>query len=69
MSRKTEITVRRLLRINDVIAMTGKSRSSIYADTLFPKPIKTGSRTSAWLHEELEEWIEARKLERDRPAN
>lgn len=51
---------RRLLRLNEVRKMTGKSRSSIYADPAFPKPVKIGARSSAWLMEEVDQWMQAR---------
>lgn len=52
----------RLLRLKEVLAICGKSRSSIY-DAIkkgnFPKPVKLGANTSAWISSEIEEWIEA----------
>lgn len=50
----------KLLRLPEVIAMTGKSRSSIYGDPLFPKRIKIGERSVAWVENEIEEWVEER---------
>ena len=52
--------MRKMLRLPDVIEMTGKSRSSIYADPTFPRPIKIGTRSSAWLLEEIQEWLQWR---------
>lgn len=49
-----------LLKLTDVIAATGLSRSYIYAlaqQGAFPKPIKLSERSSAWIQSELEEWI------------
>jgi len=53
----------RILRLNEVIARTGRSRSSIYADIdreEFPKPIKLGLRAVGWLESEIDNWIQGR---------
>ena len=53
----------RILRLNEVTARTGRSRSSIYADIErgeFPKPIKLGLRAVGWLDSEIEAWIQSR---------
>ncbi len=52
-----------LVRLPEVSAMTGCSRSKIYADMqsmLFPSSIRLGSRSVAWVDYEIDEWIEAR---------
>jgi prophage regulatory protein len=51
-----------VLRLPDVKAMTGLSRSSIYAriaDGSFPKQIRLGSdsRAVAWLQSDIEAWL------------
>lgn len=59
---------RRLLRLTEVKSRTGKSASSIYAAIAageFPRPIKVGPRTSAWVESEVDAWIEDRIRERD----
>ena len=51
----------RLLRIKTVIDVTGKSRSSIYADIaqgIFPKPIAIGMRSVAWPNSVIEAWVQ-----------
>jgi prophage regulatory protein len=51
-----------LLRLPQVLAMTGRGRTSTLDDVkagAFPKPIKCGS-ASLWLHSEIQEWIAAR---------
>lgn len=61
----------KLLRMPEVRTKTGKSPSSIYSDIgsgRFPKPVKIGQRTSAWIEAELDAWIEERALLRDRRA-
>ncbi|TGD74155.1 AlpA family transcriptional regulator [Mangrovimicrobium sediminis] len=50
----------RLLKLSEVEARTGKSRSSIYGDPEFPRPIKIGPRASAWVESEVTAWIESR---------
>jgi prophage regulatory protein len=56
----------RLLRLPQVISITGLSKSTIYVlindeDSGFPKPIKIlGSRAIAFLESELNSWIDIR---------
>lgn len=50
----------RFLRLPQVIAITGRSRSRIYDDPAFPKPIKLGFRESAWIESEIRRWMEDR---------
>ena len=54
-----------LLKLRDVVDLTGKSVTSIYTDTDFPRPINIGSRSSAWVAQEVEEWIKRRIALRD----
>ncbi|MDZ7685261.1 MAG: AlpA family phage regulatory protein [Gammaproteobacteria bacterium] len=68
---KCPVTDRRLLRIKDVIELTGLSRSYLYAlaeQGRFPKsiPLVPGGNSRAWLYSEVQEWIEERISERDR---
>jgi len=52
-----------LLRAPAVAQLTGLSVSSIYAamaEGRFPKPIKTGANSVAWLSPEIDAWIDAR---------
>lgn len=47
---------------------TGLGRSTIYnyiADKTFPKPVKLGKRSVAWVESEVQDWILARIEERD----
>lgn len=55
--------VEKLIRLPDVMKMTGKSRSAIYMDMaatppLFPKSIPIGARSRAWRLTQVQEWIE-----------
>ncbi|MTD33721.1 helix-turn-helix transcriptional regulator [Paludibacterium denitrificans] len=55
------------LRMKMVMEITGLPRSTIYfyiKNGKFPKPIKLGPKSSAWLDEEVYGWIEERKRER-----
>ena len=55
----------KLLRLKQVLAATGKSRSSVYADPSFPKPISIGARSVAWLEDEVAAWVSERIAQRD----
>ena len=51
----------KILRLPDVQARTGLSRSTIYlriSNQKFPKPIALGGRAVGWLESEIESWIE-----------
>jgi prophage regulatory protein len=53
----------RLIRIKEVMELTGKSRSAIYADMakdIFPKSILIGARTAAWQLTAIEQWIQSK---------
>ncbi len=55
----------RLLKLTEVIDLTRRSRSAIYADESFPKPVKIGRAAVAWPANEIETWINDRIAERD----
>lgn len=53
----------RFIRLKEVLAICGKSRSSVYEAVQkgeFPKPVKLGGRSSAWVKSEIEQWVQAR---------
>ena len=59
MSNTTQI-----LKLNDVIAMTKRSKSSIRREIInltFPPSFKIGARTNGWRLSDIEQWIEDRK--------
>jgi prophage regulatory protein len=56
------------LRIKGVERRTGLPKATIYAKVSageFPKPVKLGKRSSAWIDEEIDEWQAARIAARD----
>lgn len=53
----------KIYRLPDVKAVTGLSRSSIYAFIAggkFPPPLKLGTRSSGWLESEIDDWLTER---------
>ncbi|GAB3101184.1 AlpA family transcriptional regulator [Aestuariicella hydrocarbonica] len=55
----------KILRVKDVIHMTGLSRSTIYAEVAkgnFPHQVQlTGSRSVGWHESTITQWIESRQ--------
>lgn len=52
----------RLLRISEVLEVTGLRRSTLYSQIRrgeFPAPVKIGPRASAWRLDEVQDWIES----------
>ena len=58
----------RLLRMPEVLARTGLSRSRLYADPTFPRSVKIGERAVAWVEDEIGDWVAARIAEREKAA-
>ena len=57
-----------IIRLKQVKAMTGLSRTTIYrfmSINEFPKQIKLGSKSSGWLIDEVDEWIKRQIQIRD----
>ena len=53
----------RFIKLPEVIELTGKARSSIYADVknhTFPAPVKIGCRAVAWRLSDVIDWQETR---------
>lgn len=64
-------TTQRLMRMNEVIRITGLSRSSIYDRMnagLFPKSVSLGCRSVAWVESEVMDWVENQIAQRDEVA-
>ena len=56
----------RFLRLPEVQARTGLSRSTIYVrleQGRFPSPVSLGSRAVGWIEAEVDEWIRERIAE------
>jgi prophage regulatory protein len=52
----------RLIRLREVQAICGKSRTSIYEaikNGAFPQPVQVGARSSAWVKSEVLQWAQA----------
>ncbi len=63
----SEVTMNeKILRLHDVIAITGLSRSTIYAEIAkgdFPKQIRlTRGRSVGWYSSAVYEWVDSRKV-------
>ena len=57
-----------LMRLPEVIKLTGFRRSQIYRLVNigeFPKQVKISSKSAAWLESELEEWMD-KKIQESR---
>ena len=53
----------RILRIKEVVQITGLSSSSIYKQIRlgdFPRGVKLTSRSTAWSSEDIDNWIKSR---------
>ena len=62
------MTIPRLLRRPEVESLTGLSRTRIYEEMTadrFPRPVKTGLRSVAWVESEIAHWQLQRIAERD----
>ena len=63
MALQVQEATKQLIRRNKVEEITSLSRSRIYAlmaDDDFPKPVRLGSMSVAWVLADVEEWINAR---------
>ena len=57
----------RLIRLKEVMRLTGLARSTIYKfmkDGIFPLSVPLGERAVGWVHSEIQDWIYARLKER-----
>ncbi len=58
----------RLIRLKQVMEITGLSRSSVYRyidEGRFPQSVSLGGRAVAWVESEVERWIEEVINQRD----
>jgi prophage regulatory protein len=61
----------RFIKLPEVMAQTGLSRSHTYALAQkgeFPQPVKLSERSSAWIEAEVLDWIECRISQRNEEA-
>ena len=52
-----------IVRLGGVLAATGLSKSTVYAQIaagVFPKPIRLGPRAVGWRRADIEDWIASR---------
>lgn len=53
----------KIIKLPEVLALTGKCKSSIYAEMktgTFPSSISLGGRSIGWIFNDVQEWIQAR---------
>ena len=64
----TTTSLNKVIKLNEVKYLTTLSTASIYRqikDKSFPKQIKLGERSSAWFYDEIIQWLEDKRIERD----
>lgn len=62
----------RIMRLKEVMSVTGFKRSSVYkyiAIGTFPKPVPLSERAVGWVSTEIEDWVKARITERDQRSH
>ena len=60
--KETRVPVR-FLRLPEVLARTGLSRSTVYVrleQGRFPRPVSLGARAVGWIEAEVDEWMRER---------
>ena len=70
-SSSAKPSLNKVIKLNEVKHLTSLSTASIYRqikDNSFPKQIKLGERSSAWFYEEIIQWLEDKRIERDGAA-
>lgn len=58
----------RLMRLKEVMHISGLSRASIYSfmeDGTFPQSVSLGARAIGWRYQDLQDWIQEKIQERD----
>ena len=61
-------SLNKVIKLSEVKHITTLSTASIYRqikDKSFPKQIKLGERSSAWFYDEIIQWLEDKRIERD----
>ncbi len=67
MAKQTTRSEQRLIRLPEVLARTTLSRSTVYrgiAAGSFPKQVRIGEKSTAWLESEISLWISAQVAKR-----
>ena len=67
-SSSTRPSLNKVIKLNEVKYLTTLSTASIYRqikDKSFPRQIKLGERSSAWFYDEIMQWLEDKRVERD----
>ena len=67
-SGSAKLSFNKVIKLNEVKHLTALSTASIYRqikDNSFPRQIKLGERSSAWFYEEIMQWLEEKRIERD----
>ena len=57
-----------LIRLNVVLEMTGLSKTGLYEaikERSFPQQVKINSRSSAWVRQEVQDWIKSKIEDRE----
>lgn len=57
----------RLMRIREVLQLSGLSRTTLYREInshAFPAPVKLSSRSVGWLQDDVTQWLESRITQR-----
>lgn len=65
---KNRPSTTRLMRLKEVIQVTGMSRSYLYkciSDGKFPNSVSLGERSVAWVDHEVQAWIATKIHQRD----
>ena len=55
----------RLLKLKEVVAITGRSAATIYRDMgagTFPKPVELGPNSVRWVDDAVENWVNTRPI-------
>lgn len=58
----------RLIRLKEVLHLTGLARSSVYrlvSSKEFPAPVSLGDRAVAWIESEIQDWVLSRIEQRN----
>lgn len=68
MGQANGVSTMRLIRLKEVMRVTGLARSTVYkyiAEESFPKPVSLGERCVGWVDDEVQDWIMAKIEERN----